>query len=54
MRKPTYPVRTPMLSLDRIYLSAEWELGEAEVLRDDATVKASDHLPLVAEARLAP
>mgnify|MGYP003700578333 CR=1 FL=1 len=54
VRKPTYPVRTPMLSLDRIYLSAEWELGEAEVLRDDATVKASDHLPLVAEARLAP
>jgi endonuclease/exonuclease/phosphatase family metal-dependent hydrolase len=52
VRKPTYPVRTPMLSLDRIYLSAEWELGAAEVIRDDATVKASDHLPLVASARL--
>jgi endonuclease/exonuclease/phosphatase family metal-dependent hydrolase len=52
VRKATYPVRTPMLSLDRIYLSAEWELGESEVLRDDATLKASDHLPLVAEARL--
>jgi endonuclease/exonuclease/phosphatase family metal-dependent hydrolase len=52
VRKPTYPVRTPMLSLDRIYLSSEWELGEAEVLRDDATLKASDHLPLVVQARL--
>jgi endonuclease/exonuclease/phosphatase family metal-dependent hydrolase len=53
VRKPTYPVRTPMLSLDRIYLSPEWELTEAEVLRDDETLRASDHLPLVASARLA-
>ena len=52
VRKPTYPVRTPMLSLDRIYLSAEWELGGAEVFREDVALKASDHLPLVAEARL--
>jgi endonuclease/exonuclease/phosphatase family metal-dependent hydrolase len=52
VRKPTYPVRTPMLSLDRIYLSPEWELGETEVIRDGDTLKASDHLPLVASARL--
>ena len=52
VRKPTYPVRTPMLSLDRIYLSPEWELTEAEVVRDDIAVTASDHLPLVAEAKL--
>ena len=53
VRKPTYPVRTPMLSLDRIYLSPEWELDAAEVIRDGETLKASDHLPLVASARLA-
>jgi endonuclease/exonuclease/phosphatase family metal-dependent hydrolase len=41
-----------MLSLDRIYLSPEWELGETEVIRDGDTLKASDHLPLVASARL--
>jgi endonuclease/exonuclease/phosphatase family metal-dependent hydrolase len=52
VRKPTYPVRTPMLSLDRIYLSPEWELGDTEVVRDDLAVRASDHLPLVASARL--
>lgn len=52
VRQPTYPVRTPMLSLDRIYLSPEWELTEAVVVRDDLAVRASDHLPLVAEAKL--
>lgn len=54
VRRPTFPVRTPMLSLDRIYLSPEWELGETEVIRGGLAVQASDHLPLVAEARLAP
>ena len=52
VRKPTYPVRTPLLSLDRIYLSSEWELANAEVFREEIAMKASDHLPLVAEARL--
>jgi endonuclease/exonuclease/phosphatase family metal-dependent hydrolase len=53
VRLPTYPVRTPMLSLDRAYLSAEWKLAKAEVFREEIAVKASDHLPLVVEARLA-
>ena len=51
IRKPTYPARKPMLSLDRIYLSAEWELSEAQVFRGGLALQASDHLPLVAQAR---
>ena len=52
VRLPTYPVRKPILSLDRIYLSADWELTDAAVFRDGLAQQASDHLPLVAQARL--
>ncbi|MGF1631345.1 MAG: endonuclease/exonuclease/phosphatase family protein [Kiloniellaceae bacterium] len=54
VRLPTYPVRSPRLSLDRIYFSAEWELASARVLHDRLALHASDHLPLIAEARLTP
>jgi len=53
VRMPTYPARKPRLSLDRIYLSAEWEVTEAGVFDSELTLHASDHLPLIAEARLA-
>ena len=52
VRMPTYPVRRPQLSLDRIYLSSHWEVTEARVVNHGAALHASDHLPLVAEARL--
>lgn len=52
VRMPTYPVRRPRLSLDRIYLSPHWEVGDARVVDHGAALQASDHLPLVAEARL--
>lgn len=51
-RLPTFPVRTPRLSLDRIYLSPHWEMTDAQVYREGGALQASDHLPLVAEARL--
>ncbi|MGD1877288.1 MAG: endonuclease/exonuclease/phosphatase family protein [Kiloniellaceae bacterium] len=51
-RLPTFPVRTPRLSLDRIYLSPEWEMTEAQVFREGGALQASDHLPLVAQAHL--
>ncbi len=53
VRLPTYPVRRPRLSLDRIYLSGEWEIQDARVFDEGPALHASDHLPLVAEARLA-
>jgi endonuclease/exonuclease/phosphatase family metal-dependent hydrolase len=52
VRMPTYPARRPQLSLDRIYLSPHWEVIEARVVDHSAALQASDHLPLVAEARL--
>jgi endonuclease/exonuclease/phosphatase family metal-dependent hydrolase len=52
VRLPTYPVRRPQLSLDRIYLSSHWEVTDARVVNHGAALHASDHLPLVAEARL--
>src|SRR3546814_12566054 len=53
VRIPTYPVRRPQLSLDRIYLSPQWEVADARVLDHGAALQASDHLPLVAEVRTA-
>lgn len=52
VREPTYPSRTPRLSLDRIYLSREWEVTDAQVHDSAQALHASDHLPLVTEARL--
>lgn len=54
VRLPSYPARRPRLSLDRIYLSAEWEILNAGVVDQGLALQASDHLPLVAEARLKP
>jgi len=53
VRMPTYPVRSPRLSLDRIYLSPHWEVVDARVVDRGLALEASDHLPLVAELRLA-
>lgn len=52
VRIPTYPVRQPRLSLDRIYLSPHWELVAARVVDHGLALQASDHLPLLAEVRL--
>src|SRR5512138_792359 len=52
VRKPTYPTRRPQLSLDRIYLSPHWEVTEERVFAQGAALDASDHLPLIADARL--
>lgn len=51
-RLPSYPARKPRLSLDRIYLSEEWQMSEARIFDSQLALHASDHLPLVAEARL--
>ena len=51
---PTYPAWRPLFALDRIYLSAHWTIQMSHVLRTDLAMRASDHLPLMAEAALTP
>lgn len=46
-RRPTYPSRWPFLRLDRIYIDAAWRPLGVEVVRNELTEVASDHLPLV-------
>lgn len=47
----TFPVRRPLMPLDRIWCSAPLALGRSWVHRTAG--RASDHLPLVAEVRCA-
>ena len=59
---PTFHTRLPMVSFDRIYLSAEIAVNEGSAFETPLTRVASDHLPLTAsvsvpsavEARPAP
>lgn len=51
---PTYPARSPILRLDRIYVDQAWEVRASWVHRSDLARVASDHLPLVARIRLRP
>src|SRR3546814_20394916 len=53
VRIPTYPVRRPQLSLDRIYLSPQWEVADPRVLAHGAALQAYYHLPPAAEVRIA-
>jgi endonuclease/exonuclease/phosphatase family metal-dependent hydrolase len=50
-RMPTFPTRKPILCLDRIYLSSDWELAGVQVLGDELALQASDHLPLVVDVQ---
>jgi len=49
---PTFPARSPIFRLDRIYVDAAWEVDAAWVHRSDLSRVASDHLPLCARLRL--
>lgn len=51
-RQPTYPSRRPFLRLDRIYIDAAWRPLRVDVVRDELTEVASDHLPLVGRLAL--
>lgn len=51
---PTYHSRWPMFPLDRIALTPEFDPLRVAPLRTEATGRASDHLPLIADLRLAP
>ena len=51
---PTYPVWSPILRLDRIYVDAAWEIDRCWVHHSPTASQASDHLPLVARLHLRP
>ena len=48
-RLSTFPARTPMLPLDRIWVSDALRLSELRVHKTQMSEVASDHLPLVAD-----
>src|SRR5690606_9549358 len=49
----TFSSTQPMIRLDHIFISRHFEALAARVLRNDLTRVASDHLPLVADLRVA-
>lgn len=51
-RLPTYPSRWPKFALDRIFASPSVTFIESQVLVDQKTRVASDHLPVLAKIRL--
>lgn len=51
---PTYPSRSPIMRLDRIYVDAAWDVVTTWVHHSEEARHASDHLPLVARLRLRP
>jgi endonuclease/exonuclease/phosphatase family metal-dependent hydrolase len=48
----SFPSRQPLAPLDRIVLSREWEVRAQGVHHSALAVRASDHLPVWAVARL--
>jgi endonuclease/exonuclease/phosphatase family metal-dependent hydrolase len=51
-RRKTYPGMLPIFHLDHFYFDDQLELVSAELTRNKLTVKASDHLPIVAEFKV--
>lgn len=56
VRRPrrTFPTRYPVVSLDHVFLSAEFTVRHVEVVRTPLTRVASDHYPLLVELSLPP
>lgn len=52
-RRRTYPGFFPVLHLDHIYFSGNIEIRRVELPRNRLALVASDHLPLVADVRIA-
>lgn len=50
--RKTFPTRYPMVSIDHLFLSAEFSVDHVEVLRTPLTRLASDHHPLIVELSL--
>jgi endonuclease/exonuclease/phosphatase family metal-dependent hydrolase len=52
-RRKTYPGMLPLLNLDHFYFDERLELVRAELVRTKLSLVASDHLPIVAEFKVA-
>jgi endonuclease/exonuclease/phosphatase family metal-dependent hydrolase len=52
-RRRTYPGLFPFLHLDHIYFKGRLEVTHVELVRTRQALMASDHLPLVADLRIA-
>jgi endonuclease/exonuclease/phosphatase family metal-dependent hydrolase len=51
--KQTFCGRLPLGRIDHVYVSPHWEVVDIQVPRSDIIRRASDHLPLVVDLRLA-
>jgi endonuclease/exonuclease/phosphatase family metal-dependent hydrolase len=51
-RRKTYPGVLPLLNLDHFYFDERLQLVSAELVRNKLTLKASDHLPILAEFKV--
>ena len=52
-RRKTYPGVLPLLNLDHFYFDERLEIVRAELVRTKLSLVASDHLPIVAEFKVA-
>jgi len=51
--RPTFPSRYPLLRIDHLFVSADFNVASVEVSADSVARQASDHLPLLVELDLA-
>jgi endonuclease/exonuclease/phosphatase family metal-dependent hydrolase len=52
-RRATFPSKWPLICIDHVFCSEGMEVLSCEVPRTVLTKSASDHLPLIAEVKLA-
>jgi endonuclease/exonuclease/phosphatase family metal-dependent hydrolase len=53
MPAPTFFTRLPVGRIDHVFISGELEVTAVEVPRTDLIRRASDHLPVIVELKLA-
>lgn len=52
--RPTFPSSCPLLRVDHIFISADFQVKHVDVPRTPLIRRASDHLPLIADLALMP
>jgi len=48
---PTFPAARPTRRLDAVFVDPRWTVVAYEVIATESAVAASDHLPVLVEAR---
>jgi len=49
--RPTFPAGRPTRRLDAVFVDPRWAITAYDVIRSEAAVAASDHLPVLVEVR---